>query len=220
MKHVALFPVALSFLLATPGLSRADLVESFPLLLSAGSLQDNGTRFVSTKSGLAIDGVTFDATLTVQGSSAITGFSDPGTSGFGIRGLDQTFLLSNGEHLRFSLIVDNVSGGDIDFLGFSSISYSNVQSGAEIFVTPTLPVPNSATPVAVDGEGEVNLPSTAFTDFYSVAGPVFNGNRHLAGAVSARFSTALAAVPEPSGFLFGGLVSVLCGVLGRRRVRA
>ena len=104
---------------------RAGLIQTFQADNTTGfSLA--GNTYTRTLTGLVADGVTFDATLTIQGFSP--DFTDSnlnaGSSGVGVNG-ESGMLVNDGEQVRFTLAVANEIGGTVTFDGFTEVDYNN-----------------------------------------------------------------------------------------------
>jgi hypothetical protein len=122
-------------------------------------------------------------------------------------------LVSNGEFLTFSMAISNQVGGTVTFSGFTEIDF-NFFTGSDSGV---LSIDNSIATVGdnffttTTGANIVDISGTSPTLFSAIAaagGAASNSFR--VDDVSGRF-VGVAAVPEASSFIFGGLI---CTVLG------
>ena len=156
-----------------------------------------GMTLQVTYSNLVADGVTFDARLTVTGSSTL---SQSG-SGLGVTDSD----LDDGESLSFSMFVFNETGGTVTFDGFNRVAFigydpvveiARIQPGNEIAGNPG------------------NLP---LLDTFSVTSESNPSTTHLSeftvDSTRGQF-TGVASVPEPSPWLFLSLC--VCMVAGKK----
>lgn len=99
--------------------AQADLVQ-FGLTSNSGGII-TGSNYELLISGIVVDSVTFDATLSVLGDGASIGND---SSGLGVNG--PTF--ETGESLSFALTVSGVTGGNVTFDGFTSLGFSDFNS--------------------------------------------------------------------------------------------
>lgn len=95
----------------------ATLIQTIRLDSPHGSIA--GDTYTETLTGLVVNGVAFDFTLTVVGTANLT----QNTNGLGVLGSDSD-LVSDGQSLSFSLSVFNVIGGTVNFDGFTEIDYN------------------------------------------------------------------------------------------------
>lgn len=203
------------------------------LLFAQGAFADLVTAAFNTNSGSAAgafysltvpvsqSGVTFDATLSVIGSGNInvTG------NGLGVTG-NGPFAVSNGEFLYLSMGVSNVVGGTASFDGFTAAELNNSGPSDTIVFSLDPLIPTSGDNFYnsdVDGySSSVDISAETPETFYAIAGyliPGLGGNAFRLGGVTGQFSVA--AVPEPTAFLFGSLVAGSVGtVVVRRRKRS
>lgn len=205
------------------------MVETFNLVTGGGvpSAADlNIYEYHLTE--LMVDGVTFDAILRVDSSHPRFLSADSEFPGYGVKNATGVFV-DNSEWIHFTLEVTNAVGGDAPVGRLSAIEYTpgpavDVDAGKvpEIYLSTT-PPPSAEVTLAVDMIGNfdvVALPSEVGLEVYSIAGEGGPEIAHLVYGVTATFSSAIAAVPEPSGFLFGGLVAAAAvGAAVRRKPR-
>lgn len=93
---------------------------------ASNSIDDDTLTTVLT--GLSLDGVSFDATLTLVGASTIGSDAlSQNTSGVGVDGT----RIHAGESLVFSMSTSNVKGGSITFEGFQGIDLNSFATGME-----------------------------------------------------------------------------------------
>ncbi|TWT74565.1 hypothetical protein Pla123a_33890 [Posidoniimonas polymericola] len=211
----------------------AGLVAS--LLMAQCAFADLVTASFNTKTGSASgafysltvpvsqSGVTFDATLSVIGSGNI----HTSTAGLGVVGNGPN-AVSNGEFLYLSMSVANVVGGTASFDGFktASLTSSGVNDTVVFSLDPIIPTTgdnfytgtnSQAAPINIDSLTGGNLPQS----FFAIAAPITpgdGGNAFRLGGVIGQFTVA--AVPEPTAFLFGSLVAGSVGMVVARRRRA
>lgn len=193
-----------------PTLASADLLQVFGTDTAGAGTTLSGNTYTRTLSGLSVDGVTFDATLTATGASGLfgTGALSVGASGLGVDGP----VIDNAESITFTMSVSNVTPtatrSGVEFIGFSSVDFNGLDNFETARLTSDeLGLVNITGPVDEFGFGN----STSFT----ISGPPSLGG--LAdfniGDVTANF----ASVPEPSSL---ALAFCVCPLLLRRRRRA
>lgn len=159
--------------------------------------------------------MTFDATLTVTGSGALTQAS----GGLGVIG-DGSNLVSNGESLSFGFSVGNFVGGTVIFDGFTAIDFN-------YFITPdagVLSIDSLESSTAdnffttIVGADVVDFSATSPSSFYAIAS---SGalNSFRVDDVSASFIGTVTPVPEPSNLLIASVALFSAATFNRRRPR-
>ena len=90
-----------------------------------------GSTLTSTQTGLSVNGVTFDASVVVVGNGANVSNN---TSGVGVDGN----TINSGESLSFSLNISNVSGGAVNFKGFTELDFNSFTTdGCLLYTSPS-----------------------------------------------------------------------------------
>lgn len=240
MKSVATVCLISVFLL-TSSASGGVFTESFSLRASgigtpslASLLTVNGTR--------DINNVQFDFSLSILGSRT-DGLSvglNTNSFGLGVTSPMETsgdLQLTGNETLRFSMSVSNVQGGNVDFLGFSSLN-TNGATGSERITLSADPFfqtdfdnlkiegPDSSTSVHHANGIQLSTLTNPFLQRpreLSVFGGSLDGNdRFRVADIAADFDVVRSSqptiVPEPSTIAAFGLLGV-AAFRGRRRSR-
>ncbi len=171
-----------------------------------------GTSLSFTEVGLTVDGVTFDATVSVTGSAKVRS----NNNGLGVEGGTPT-LIGAGEWLKLTMNITNVTGGAVLFDGFAGVGLENFENNDRGFVSSNL----SGSPVLaalVPRADTFGLSSLSTTIFVVGHHPVSTGTSSFRlKTVSAQFSS-VAAVPEPAtGTLFLSGLVFAAGYRNRRR---
>ncbi|WP_146565480.1 hypothetical protein [Posidoniimonas corsicana] len=176
-----------------------------------------GFAYTKTQTGLNADGVSFDATLVVLG----TGLINQTPAGLGIWGGGSN-KVSNGQRLFFGMSVSNVSGGTVSFDGFTAVDFNRFgpNDTGVLSTDPFLVTTANNFFTSTTGGNIVDISAESPTSFFAIAGPANPPgdplNDFRIGGVLASF-TGMAAVPEPTAFLFGSLVAGSVGMVALRR---
>ncbi|TWT78294.1 hypothetical protein Pla123a_10850 [Posidoniimonas polymericola] len=192
---------------------RADLVNHYFDLAVDGTAAspDDPNLIELQKTNLQVGDITFNATLRVTSSHSFTFFTLGDPSGLGVKSSEDFHQVDGGEWLHFTLEVTNPTGGPVPEARLSFVDYSTFSflPPPEIYLSPssTIPVGTAAVQSTAGEIDVVELPEWVETELYSIAGADISTSRHLVKGITATFTTAVAAVPEPTGFLFGTLVA-------------
>ncbi len=164
-----------------------------------------------TQTGLNSDGVTFDAILTVTGSSNV----NQASTGLGVTG-NTSLLVDTGEYLQFSIAVQNESGGNVVFNGFQDIDFNS-------FVDPDTGVLSLDNSIASSGDnffsttsgaGNVDISGTSPILFFAIADSGA-ANSFRIDDVTASFT---GTIPEASYYaMIIGITSIILTILFRRK---
>lgn len=208
---LALLVLSTALLVGTADSAEADSIATFAL--DGGGTQDlSGDTLEVTLADLSFGGVTFDAVLLVVGSNDL----DQVSSGLGVEGGSNP--INAGEWLRFSLTIENTSGGTASFLGFDSLDFTFFSTKGEeallsLDASASTTCDNFATAAAPDDDpfDLSDYAPAAFTLFGIDAFGEGGGTVSFrVDSIDAAFSTAT-PVPEPGSFLLvaaGGLVGL------------
>lgn len=205
MRTVMLVLVLGVLCVLTAAEALADSMD-FTFVLDGGasnSITDD-TLTVS-RTGLAINGITFDATLTVVGSADLA----QNTSGLGVGNT----RVNKDETLLFAMAVSNVVGGTVTFDGFAELDL-NFFTGSD------------KADLSEDGSTFLTLSSTS--DVVDIAGtaPATFLIKGLSGTGTTSFSVdsvkgsfTAAPVPEPGSLALLAVGLAACAVVRRLRRR-
>jgi len=209
MRVLSTLPVVLVLLLTTADPVRADSIQTFSLdstTVSGTTKSLSGDTLTVVLADLSIDGVTFDAVLTVKGSASLTQTS----SGLGVDGSGSA-LLNHGESLSFSMSLANVSGGTASFGGFQSLDFTFFTTSGE---AATFSLDNSLSTASDNflthmalSDPDISGTSPTYFTLFGVDGTDATGNKVTTSfrvdAIDGAFST-VAAVPEPGSLALIG----------------
>lgn len=198
MSRLVLFAVAVIFVSST---ALADVVDFTFQLDTGGTLL--GATITQSQVLNSGDGVSFTATLTVDGSDNL----GRNSSGIGVDGSTDD-AINGSEFVSFSMALSGITGGSVIFDGFDQIDFNSFGSGEFAAISPDS---------AYDDPGDVIIDGGATTDdiyalsnlstFFVVADGDIDTNFRI-DDVRASFSTT-AAVPEPSAFWLLSLSGVV-----------
>lgn len=213
MSYTKLCNIAIVFcLLAVP--AAGDLIslrlDDTAVVLTMTNVADD--TYVSTITGVVVDGVTFDATITALGSAGL----EIAASGLGVGNT----RVNDGEWAQFTTSITNVFGGTVSFDGFQSVDLGFFNSADD-----SIGVSSSSTGVPALFDDFASDPGSFVSGGVSQLAPngIFLVGQTSMPSTSVSFDSitasfsATAAVPEPGTFAFLGLLAG--GVLVRRARR-
>ena len=210
MRSVWLLVLLTACLGCAPALAYADTIVFRTDTHTSNSIDDD--TLTTTLTGLRIDGVTFDAVLTVVGSSTIGSDAlSQNSSGLGVDGT----RIHAGESLSFSMETSNVSGGQIIFEGFHAIDLNAFSTGMEADLETGGCVFQTLT--TAPGSSDVDFSKTAPLTFSLIG--VTGATKTTSFSVDdVTASFRAAPVPEPASV---ALLSMgMLGLIHLRRRRA
>jgi len=186
--------------------SNGALVQTFQTDLSGGGTISPLNILTVTMAGLSDGGVTFDAALTVVGSADL----DIISTGLGVLG-GGTDLVNAGEFLTFTMAVSNVSGGTINFDGFTDVDFNNL--GATDAATLSLDASEATSGdnffTTATGAENVDISGISPIAFSAIANASASNSFRIDDVTGSFTGTV---VPEPSSTALlglGGLVLIL-----------
>ncbi len=205
--RTSLVPLVLSVVLGGSAV-RADLVTTFDI----GAQLPNGNPVVLNLLGLSDNGVTFDARLTMIGSSSLV------TSANGV-GVGNS-RIETGETIDFLLSVHNVSGGYVSIDGFTSVALRFADDPADR-ATFYKDAARTLAYATLNGTNAITFPQPLHAALYLSGQDGVGGKTSFSvKALSARFRGT--SVPEPHSLLLlaCGTISIVAGSIGRRIARS
>ncbi|TWT37087.1 hypothetical protein KOR34_20340 [Posidoniimonas corsicana] len=193
--------------------AHADLV---PFSLTSGGTV-SGASYTKTESHSS-GGVSFDATLTVLGSNSIDQKPGGAIAGLGIVGNGPN-AVSNGEALYFTMTVSNIVGGDVFFDGFSQIDLDVSTGTGALSNDFSFGSTGDNFHTITTASDVVSMSGAPPQSFFAIAAPNEGaGSAFRVRSITGSFSVLnIAAVPEPTAFLFGSLVAGGVGMVVARR---
>ena len=168
----------------------------------------SGSQFTGTFDDLTINGVTFDVVLAVN--------SSPGdfvstSLGAGVSGGTGGDSIGETEFLSFTLMVSDVSGGTVEFVGFDSIDFNSLTVDDTAILSRDALEATSSDNFATlsDGAGDFDLSgfSPAVKDFSVIGASTAVSTAFRVDDITGNFT--ITPVPEASSFLAVGILCLL-----------